>query len=342
MKQSTWGAEAGQCDKSQIDSLLRGFKSGVFLALLATLAIVMFSGCAGFTGPAPAQISLSQSSVSFGTVTVGQSDSQPIKISNPGSAALTISKCSVTGAGFSTSGLTAPLTIQPGQSATFNAVFDPVSASASSGSVSLSSNAPSSPATLVLTGTGGAETHVLSVSPSSLAFGSLALNSSGSKTVSLKNTGNSNITISSVSTTGAGFADSGVNANLVLSPNQSASLDVSFDPKAAGAASGKVTIASNAGNSPESVSLSGTGTSSHSVSLAWTASSSSSIVGYNVYRGTTSGTYSKLNGSPVTDTSYTDSTVQSGQNLTYYYVVTAVDSAGAESTDSNQATATVP
>ncbi len=48
----------------------------------------------------------------------------------------------------------------------------------------------------------------------------------------------------------------------------------------------------------------------------------------------------KLNSSPQAGTTYVDSTVQSG--TTYYYVVTAVSSSGAESSYSNQATAVVP
>jgi len=42
----------------------------------------------------------------------------------------------------------------------------------------------------------------------------------------------------------------------------------------------------------------------------------------------------------VASTTYTDSTVQAG--VTYFYVVTAVDSSGNESVYSNQASATVP
>jgi hypothetical protein len=87
--------------------------------------------------------------------------------------------------------------------------------------------------------------------------------------------------------------------------------------------------------------LTGSGSSSHSVSLSWTASTSSTVVGYNIYRGTTSGgSYTKLNSSLVTTTGYTDTTVLSGQ--TYYYVATAVDSTNVESADSNQAQAVVP
>lgn len=289
-----------------------------------------------------AKMSLSPSSVSFGTVIVGQTNSQPITISNAGNAALTISSYTATGAGFSASGLTTPLTVQPGQSASFNVKFSPTAASASTGSIALNSTSPNFSAAVALTGTGAAATYSLSVSPSTLSFGSVKLNASTSQTVSLKNTGNSNITISSVSATGTGFSDSGVNAGLVLSPSQSANLNVTFDPTSSGAVSGSVAIASNAANSPESIQVSGTGVTTHTVALAWSSSTSSGVVGYNVYRGTALGTYSKLNSSPLAGTSYSDATVQSGQNITYYYVVTAVDSTGVESTDSNQATAIVP
>ncbi|HEY4978235.1 MAG TPA: hypothetical protein VII25_03635 [Candidatus Acidoferrum sp.] len=99
---------------------------------------------------------------------------------------------------------------------------------------------------------------------------------------------------------------------------------------------------SNATGSPASVTLSGTGVAatSHTVALNWNASTST-VSGYNVYRSTTSGSgYAKLNSSLVGGLSYTDSTVQNG--LTYYYVTTAVDGSGAESTNSNEAQAIIP
>lgn len=79
----------------------------------------------------------------------------------------------------------------------------------------------------------------------------------------------------------------------------------------------------------------------HTVALTWNASTST-VSGYNVYRSAVSGTgYAKINGSiPVTVLSYTDTAVLNG--TTYYYVTTAVDSTGAESLYSNQATAVIP
>jgi len=117
---------------------------------------------------------------------------------------------------------------------------------------------------------------------------------------------------------------------------------VTFTPAAAASVTGSVTVASNATNSPATISLSGTGVQpvSHSVTLNWTASISP-VAGYNVYRSTVSGgPYTKLNSTLVTTTQYTDSTVQAGQ--TYYYVTTSVDSSNVESTYSNQVSATIP
>ena len=59
------------------------------------------------------------------------------------------------------------------------------------------------------------------------------------------------------------------------------------------------------------------------------------------YSSTTSGgPYTKLTATPVAATAYTDSSVQAGQ--TYYFVVTAVDSANIESAYSAQVVTTIP
>jgi hypothetical protein len=78
----------------------------------------------------------------------------------------------------------------------------------------------------------------------------------------------------------------------------------------------------------------------HSVLLTW-APSTSTVSGYNVYRSTVNGSgYAKLNSSVMSSLSYSDTSVTSG--TTYFYVATSVDSGGDESTNSNQATASLP
>jgi fibronectin type 3 domain-containing protein len=130
-----------------------------------------------------------------------------------------------------------------------------------------------------------------------------------------------------------------------LNPNQSATLNVTFDPTTAGSATGQVTITSNAtSGSTTTVSLSGTGQSvSHSVNLTWSAPSSSPdpVVGYNIYRAASgSSTYQQINSSTNAQTTYQDNNVQSGQSFSYYVV--SVDGSGTASTPSNTATATIP
>jgi hypothetical protein len=325
------------------------------LPALAMLALVagLFSqiGCAGITaspggppsGGSSPVISLNPPSISFGSVIVGNSISQPIIIKNTGTASLTVSQATLTGQEFNMSGATFPMTLGVGEQASVTIGFSPTSASSATGSISVSSNASSSPVTVSLSGTGVAATHLLSASTSSISFGNVAEGTSLSQNVSLTNSGNSSVTISSVTTSGTGFSASGVNGGATLAPNQTATLSVTFDPTTTGGESGGVVVASNATNSPVSISLSGDGTStsSESVGLKWDASSSSGVVGYNIYRGTTLGTYSRLSSS-VSGTSYTDSSVVSGENITYYYVVTAVNSSGEESADSNSASVNVP
>jgi hypothetical protein len=78
----------------------------------------------------------------------------------------------------------------------------------------------------------------------------------------------------------------------------------------------------------------------HQVTLNWTASSST-VSGYNVYRGTTTGgPYTIVNSSLVAGITYVDTTVTSG--TTYYYVTQAVNSSNELSAYSNEAQAIVP
>jgi Abnormal spindle-like microcephaly-assoc'd, ASPM-SPD-2-Hydin len=177
---------------------------------------------------------------------------------------------------------------------------------------------------------------------SSLSFGSTGLASSAQQTVKLTNTGSSSVTISGVSVSGAGFTASGGVSGLIVSPGQSTSVHATFSPFTTGSYAGKLTITSNAKNSPVSIALSGTGVaaSTHSVALSWN-SSSSSVAGYNVYVSSSSaGPYSLLNSSPVPSTSYVDTNVLAGD--TYYFRITSVSSSYQESAPSGTVQATIP
>lgn len=329
---------------------------------LAALVLLLFtilssSGCIGLTGaskpasgqqstPGAASISLAPTSVNFGSVAIGSTGSQSVTISNGVGSNLTVTQASTTAAGVNITGISLPLVIGAGKQSTFDVVFLPKTAGALSGVVSVVSDLSSSPITVSLSGMGMAPTALLTSSASSLSFGNVAVGKSGSLTVTLTNSGNSNVTVSKVTVSGVSYSVSGVSAGLILAPGQSATLDATFSPTATGSLPGSVTLASNATNSPATITFSGDGaqtssqTVSHFVTLSWTPSVSA-VAGYNVYRSETSGgPYSKLDPSIVAADFYTDASVLAG--LTYYYVVQSVSATGVQSADSTQASATIP
>jgi hypothetical protein len=291
------------------------------------------------TGVTPGTLTANPTSLAFGSIQVGGNKSLSETLTNTGGSTVTISQANLTGAAFSISGLTLPLTLTANQSVTFTATFAPTGAGAASGNLSVVSNASNSPLGIALSGTGTAAGQ-LAVSPTSLSFGNVVVGSSSSLSGSLTATGAS-VTVNSASLTNGEFALSGISLPLTLSAGQSTSFTVTFTPQASGATSASLSFASNASNSPAVQSMTGTGTAAtqHTVDLTWSASGSA--VGYNIYRGTVSGgPYTMINGSLDGTTAYTDSTVVSGQ--TYYYVATAVDGSSRESGYSNEAQAVIP
>jgi hypothetical protein len=288
------------------------------------------------------QISVVPASVSFGNVTVGVTNTQMLAISNPGTANLSVTQASLTGTGFSFSGLALPLSVPPGGSSAFTISFTPGSASSLSGNLTLVNNTLNSPLVVALAGTGVSPVAQLAASPASLSFGSVTTGTSGTQTVTLANTGNSSVSVSQISISGGGFSATGFALPLTLAAGQSTYFSITFAPTTSGGVSGSVTVASNATNSPLAISLSGSGAApvNHSVTLNWTPSTSS-YGGFNVYRGSLSGgPYTKVNTALISATSFIDTSVASGQ--TYYYAATEVDSTGAESVYSTEVVAAIP
>jgi hypothetical protein len=184
-------------------------------------------------------------------------------------------------------------------------------------------------------------TYLLNVSANTVSFGSVNVSATSQQTVTLTNAGTANVTVSNVSVSGAGFNASGVSTGTILTPGQSVAMTAVFAPASTGAVTGSISVVSNATNGTQVVSLSGTGAAaSHEVMLSWTPSTSS-VVGYNVYVSTVSGSnYTKLTSSPLPSSNYTDAGLQTAQ--TRYYVVTSVDSNNNESAYSTQVSAIVP
>ncbi len=276
------------------------------------------------------------SSLSFGQVTVGSNSALSVVLTNAGSGSETLTAFQTVGSSFSVSGPTLPVVLSRGQSITLSVTFAPQAAGVTSGSVFV----PGPGLNIPLTGTGTTPTvGQLTISPGTLSFGNVDIGTPTTQPSTISATGGT-VTISSASSSSSLFSISGASFPLTLNVGQSTQINVVFDPTTASAVSATLTLISNASNSKATESLTGTGVSpQYSVSLSWNASTSS-VTGYNVYRGTAVGSYSKINTTLDPNTTYTDSTVVSG--ATYYYAATAVDSSGQESTYSSPVQVAVP
>jgi hypothetical protein len=291
-------------------------------------------------GATAGALSASPSRISFGSLQVGSNSTRSETLTNSGASNVTISQANIAGSGFSLTGLNLPLTLIPGQSFTFGTVFAPVSPGSATGSISIISDA--SNLTVSVAGTGTvAGAGQLGISPATLDFGSVVVGQSKSLTATLSATG-STVTVSSATASTPEFALSGLSLPWTVAAGQSVSVKLTFTPQASGTATASASFTSDASNSPALESLTGSGTPppQHSVDLSWSPSASS-VVGYNLYRGTKSGgPYTRINSVLDASTAFTDSTVQGGQ--TYYYVTTAVNASGDESRYSNQVRAVIP
>jgi len=99
----------------------------------------------------------------------------------------------------------------------------------------------------------------VTVTPTSLSFGNQALDeTSAVRAVTLTNTGTTSATINSIAVT-AGFAISSKTCETTLAAHATCKVELTFTPTVLGAATGTLTFADNAANSPQTTALSGTG-----------------------------------------------------------------------------------
>jgi hypothetical protein len=302
------------------------------------------------TSQTSAQLTVSASNVSFGSVTVNTAVTQSLTLTSTGTAPVTINSGAITGAGFTIVAQTFPVTLNPSQSLTIELQFEPTAAGAVTGQLTISSNSTTGGTALVaLSGTGTVasgpqSSPVLTIGAANVNFGSTTVNTAVTQSLTLTSTGTSPVTINSGAIAGTGFAILGGSFPVTLNPSQTLTLQLQFDPTTAGALTGQLTISSNSTTgSTAAVGLSGTGTAvPHNVALNWNApvSSPDPVAGYNIYRATGSGSFVLVNSSPDANIAYTDAAVTSG--VAYSYQVKSVDFSGVESVPSNQITVTIP
>jgi hypothetical protein len=226
---------------------------------------VVTLGGTGTAAPIP-QLTVSASSLSFGSVTVNTTTTQSLTLTSAGTAPVIVSSAAIAGTGFAIVGGNFPVTLNPTQTLTLQVQFLPTATGAASGQITISSNSSTGSTTVVtLGGTGTAAPNPqLTVSASSLSFGSVTVNTATTQSLTLTSTGTSPVTVNSAAISGTGFTIVAGSFPVTLAPTQSVTLQVQFDPTATGTASGQIAISSNSTTSGGmSVALSGTGTAAN-------------------------------------------------------------------------------
>ncbi|MGM9488576.1 choice-of-anchor D domain-containing protein [Ideonella sp. YS5] len=246
-------------------------------------ATVSLSG----TGQAVAtpQASLSPSSVSFGSVTVGNSSTaQTVTLTNSGSAALSITDISAASPFSATHACGSSLAA--GANCKISVVFTPTGSGAASGNLSVSSNASGSPHTVGLSGTGVlASTGILQWTDSSaVAFGNATVgDDAATHTLTLSNTGSGTATLGEFTVSGSNAADFRVDGSSTCAASQQlaagaqCTLVLGFSPSAAGARSASLAVSATNASTPDAIALSGTGVAAAAPALGLSAESLSFI-----------------------------------------------------------------
>lgn len=193
---------------------------------------------------------------SFASQRIGTTSSaQTVTLTSTGTGTLSMSGFAVSGDFAQTNKCPASLT--GGASCTVSIVFAPTARGTRSGTLSLNSNAPGTQPSVSLSGTGVAP--VASLSPASLTFAAQTVSTtSSSQNVTLSNTGDATLDISSVTASGD-FAETN-NCGTTLSAGNHCTVSVKFTPTAPGARTGTLTVTNDAVNgSSQSTSLTGAG-----------------------------------------------------------------------------------
>jgi hypothetical protein len=214
--------------------------------------------------------SLSPASLTFPSQTVKTTSATlPVTLTNTGSVALTLTSIGIAGteaAEFAETN-TCGNSVAAGATCTVNVTFTPAATGTRSAQLQIIDNAAGTPHIVGLTGTAIAvSTPAVTLAPASLNFGDQAVGAaSPTLAVTLDNTGNSGLSISSIAISGTSAADFAQTNTCTSSvaPGASCSISVVFKPAKTGSSSAQIVITDNAGGSPHQILLSGSGVNSN-------------------------------------------------------------------------------
>ena len=213
-------------------------------------------------------IALNPAGLFFPTLSLGTTSGvQTVTLTN-GDNTLTINSIKITGAAAGDFAETnnCPSTVPPGAQCTISVTFTPTALGVRKASIVISDSALGSPQFISMTGS----TSTVGITPASVAFESQPVGvASAAQPVTVTNVGNTVLTISAVSTSGA-FTQTNDCTAAPLQPTANCVVNVAFNPIAPGPNVGALTITDTAPGSPQVVLLTGAGVAAPVASLSST------------------------------------------------------------------------
>jgi hypothetical protein len=208
------------------------------VSLFTVIELLLFISGSN-TAAASTQLTVSPTSVNFGTVNVGSSAQHSIKITNSSQTFLAIRSVSVNGSYFAIAGIATPLPMRAGASFSFTAKFTPSAAGSQTGKVAI---VTSSGETVDVTLSGNTPANTVSIVPTSASFGNVPLGSANSQTFTVTNHGSTTVSVLSKSISGTGLSISGLASGLQIGSGQSSTFNVAFKPAQTGAITASATV----------------------------------------------------------------------------------------------------
>ncbi|MBS4029014.1 MAG: choice-of-anchor D domain-containing protein, partial [Ignavibacteriales bacterium] len=197
--------------------------------------------------------SLSSTTKSFGNVATYTTKTDTVKVTNSGTAPLTIISVSSSNGRFNISPQF--ITLNQNASAVFTISYSPNSTTYDTSRITFNYNALGTPTLLTVTGLGYGS--IISVTPSSITFGDSKPTISKRDSILITNFGNAPLTVSSVTSSSTDFAVTPLTAT--INANANAKFYVTFTPASQGSKNATIKFKHNASGSPSNVIVNGRG-----------------------------------------------------------------------------------